>query len=65
MLCLSSVSLSVGEFVGAAMTIMEGIAQHPSLLAEHQEIVIAAILPELVAMTGSQNGKGSQGRIGP
>ncbi|KAK7507746.1 hypothetical protein BaRGS_00000711, partial [Batillaria attramentaria] len=51
----ASVSLSVGEFIGAAMNIMEGIAQHPALLTEHQVVVIEMILPELVAMTGSQN----------
>ncbi|KAK7111983.1 serine/threonine-protein kinase ULK4-like isoform X2 [Littorina saxatilis] len=50
----ASVPLKVGEFVGAAMSILEGISQHPTLLMEHQTIVIETILPELVAMVGSQ-----------
>lgn len=50
-------SLSVGEFVGAAIIILEGITQHPSLLMEHQLLVINSILPELVGIIGSQNGK--------
>ena len=52
-----AVSLKVGEFVGAAMAILEGIAQHPTLLMEHQTLVIETVLPELVSMVGSQTGK--------
>ena len=52
-----AVSLKVGEFVGAAMAILEGIAQHPTLLMEHQTVVIETVLPELVSMVGSQTGK--------
>ena len=52
-----AVSLKVGEFVGAAMAILEGIAQHPTLLMEHQIVVIETVLPELVSMVGSQTGK--------
>lgn len=51
------VSLSVSEFVGSAVSILEGIAQHPTLLMEHQGKIIETILPELVALTGSQNGE--------
>ncbi|XP_025099125.1 serine/threonine-protein kinase ULK4-like isoform X3 [Pomacea canaliculata] len=51
----ASVSLSVSEFVGSAVSILEGIAQHPTLLMEHQGKIIETILPELVALTGSQN----------
>ncbi|XP_076458728.1 serine/threonine-protein kinase ULK4-like isoform X2 [Babylonia areolata] len=51
----ASVSLKVGEFVGAAMSILEGISQHPSLLMEHQTVVTDLVLPELIAMVGSQS----------
>jgi hypothetical protein len=51
-----AVSLKVGEFVGAAMSILEGISQHPSLIMEHQKVITEVILPELVAMVGSQAG---------
>ncbi|KAL8565090.1 hypothetical protein ACOMHN_005293 [Nucella lapillus] len=51
----ASVSLKVGEFVGAAMSILEGISQHPTLLMEHQTRVTEMVLPQLVAMVGSQS----------
>ena len=52
-----AVSLKVGEFVGASMAILEGISKHPTLLMEHQVVVVETILPQLVSMVGSQTGK--------
>jgi len=38
------------------MSVLEGISQHPVILAEHSKVVMETILPILAALVDSQNG---------
>lgn len=46
----------MGEFVNTVMSVVEGISQHPSLLMEHEVVVMETILPTLAELVVSQNG---------
>ena len=47
----------MSEFVGSAMSVLEGVSQHPALLIEYNQIVMAEILPQLAALVACHNGE--------
>lgn len=53
---LSSAAISVPEFVSSALSVLEGISQHPSLLIENNEVIMKDILPCLASLIACQNG---------
>ncbi|GFO05468.1 serine/threonine-protein kinase ulk4 [Plakobranchus ocellatus] len=51
----ASAAISVRDFVGSAMSVLEGVSQHPALLIEFNMIVMEKILPQLAALVACQN----------
>ena len=49
-------SITVSEFVNTSMSVLEGLSQHPVILAEYSQVVLERILPTLADLIGSQNG---------
>lgn len=52
----ASGSIAPGEFVNTAMSVLEGISQHPAILTEHDRVIMETILPILATLVESQNG---------
>uniref|UniRef100_A0A2C9L0L6 Protein kinase domain-containing protein n=1 Tax=Biomphalaria glabrata TaxID=6526 RepID=A0A2C9L0L6_BIOGL len=48
-------AISVPEFVSSTLSILEGISQHPSLLIEHNALIIKEIIPLLTSLIACQN----------
>ncbi|VDI57338.1 serine/threonine-protein kinase ULK4 [Mytilus galloprovincialis] len=51
-----SSSITASEFVNTSMSVLEGLSQHPVILAEYSEVILEKILPTLADLIGSQNG---------
>ncbi|XP_071163636.1 serine/threonine-protein kinase ULK4-like isoform X2 [Mytilus edulis] len=49
-------SITASEFVNTSMSVLEGLSQHPVILAEYSEVILEKILPTLADLIGSQNG---------
>lgn len=49
-------SITASEFVNTSMSVLEGLSQHPVILAEYSQVILEKILPTLAALIGSQNG---------
>ena len=53
-------SISPSDFVTTTMSVLEGISQHPQLVAEFHQVVLESILPIIADLVVSQNGKTSE-----
>ena len=53
-------SISPSDFVTTTMSVLEGISQHPQLVAEFHQVVLESILPIISDLVVSQNGKTSE-----
>ncbi|GFR84606.1 serine/threonine-protein kinase ULK4 [Elysia marginata] len=51
----ASAAIGVSEFVGSAMSVLEGVSQHPALLIEYNKVVMEEILPQLAALVACHN----------
>lgn len=52
----ASGSITASEFVNTSMSVLEGLSQHPVILAEYSQVILEKILPTLADLIGSQNG---------
>ena len=59
-LSVFSGSISPSDFVTTTMSVLEGISQHPQLVAEFHQVVLESILPIIADLVVSQNGKTSE-----
>ena len=53
-------SISPSDFVTTTMSVLEGISQHPQLVADFHQVVLESILPIIADLVVSQNGKTSE-----
>ncbi|KAK3093040.1 hypothetical protein FSP39_010415 [Pinctada imbricata] len=44
------------DFTNTAMSVLEGISQHPQILADYNQVVVESVLPILAELVISQNG---------
>ncbi|XP_033625022.1 serine/threonine-protein kinase ULK4-like isoform X3 [Asterias rubens] len=44
------------DFINTVLSILEAVAQHPSILMEHHNVIIENILPSLASLVSSENG---------
>ncbi|XP_059156600.1 serine/threonine-protein kinase ULK4-like [Physella acuta] len=51
----SSATISASEFVSSALSVLEGISQHPNLLIQYNDIILKDILPLLTSLIACQN----------
>lgn len=59
-LSVFSGSISPSDFVTTTMSVLEGISQHPQLVADFHQVVLESILPFIADLVVSQNGKTSE-----
>lgn len=50
-------SISPSDFVTTTMSVLEGISQHPMIVAEYHQVILESVLPIIADLVVSQNGE--------
>lgn len=50
-------SISPSDFVTTTMSVLEGISQHPQIVAESHQVILESVLPIIADLVVSQNGE--------
>ncbi|XP_062580885.1 serine/threonine-protein kinase ULK4-like isoform X2 [Saccostrea cucullata] len=53
----ASGSITPSEFVTTTMSVLEGISQHPQLVADFHQVILESVLPIIADLVVSQNGE--------